>query len=408
MKILELKDKRAQLLTENRSALADAKKEVRKLSEAEQRAFEANVQSIKDLDQKISDAEAELRDGKGTKKVEPEKKIEMKEKRFSLLEAIRNRAENRAQPDHINAVIDAGKKEFRHSGQNIEGDIILPMEYRANIVAGTDTAGKEIVSTEKFEILKPLRESLVLMKAGAQFIDNCIGDISIPAYGGTSAAWKGEVVSADDGAGAFSDVDMKPKRLTAYIDISKQFLAQDSVGAEAMLKEDIVLAIAAKLEGTVLGKANVSATQPLGMFYTAPTVNGAASWANVVALETALDSSNALIDNLSYVTNAGARGILKTTEKAPGTAKFLLDGKEMNGYPVHVTNHVAKELQTGADEYGIAFANWRDLVIASWGGIDIVVDPFTVAKEGKVRLVVNAYFDAAWRRTASYKTGSLK
>ena len=328
---------------------------------------------------------------------------------FSLLRAIAQRVENRTFDDLAIEIINAGKAEMRKSGITSQGDIVLPTEYRADIVAGTAGAGQEIVGEEKMNILAPLRESLVLVKAGASFITGLTGDVSIPSYGGTSALWKGEIESAEDGAGEFDEITLSPKRITAFIDISKQFLAQDSVAAETMLKQDIVNAVVSKLEGTIFGKEAGSATMPAGFFAVAPDISGAVSWENIVAMETAVDTTNALMGNLKYVCNASARGILKSTEKSAGTGRYLVEsGSELNGYPLLVTNHVASGLQVGTDEDGILFGNFADFVVGQWGGIDITVDPFTVAKEGKVRLVVNSYWDAAPRRAVSFKTASLK
>ena len=66
-----------------------------------------------------------------------------------------------------------------------------------------------------------------------------VGNISIPAYSGSQVTWEGEIADAKDGAGTFSEVKLEPHRLTAYIDLSKQFLIQDSVSAEEMLKRDL-------------------------------------------------------------------------------------------------------------------------------------------------------------------------
>jgi len=137
------------------------------------------------------------------------------------------------------------------SGLGYSGDIVIPMELRADITAGTATAGQEVVTEQKLAILEPLRASLVSVQAGATFLTGLIGDVSIPTYGGTSALWKGEVAAAEDGAGAFSEVTLSPKRLTAYIDISKQFLIKDSAAAEAMLMNDIINAVSGKLEATI-------------------------------------------------------------------------------------------------------------------------------------------------------------
>ena len=406
MDILKLKDERCILSSKAEELIDLAKVEKRKLTEDETATFQDYTTQISQMSNEIMLAESRgLQSNKEFKQVES---IELKSmKKFSLLKAIENRSNGIGLDEDMLKVVEAGKLEMRKSGLSFSGDIVLPVEYRADIVAGTATAGQEVVAEQKMAILEPLRAALTLVSAGANFLTGLTGDVSIPTYGGTSAAWKGEVVSADDGAGAFAEVNLAPKRLTAYIDISKQFLNQDSAAAESMLMSDIVNAVAGKLEETILGKADVSATQPGGLFFTAPTIKGAASWANIVALETSVDSSNALVGNLKYITNPAGRGILKSTVKANNLG-YLLEGNELNGYPVLVTNHVAKALQTGADENGIIFGNFGDLVIGQWGGFDLIVDPYTVAKEGKVRIVINAYFDAKVRRAVSFKTGSIK
>ena len=406
MDILQLKDERCILSSKAEELIDLAKVEKRKLTDDESITFQDYTTQISQMSNEIMLAESRgLKSNKEFKQVESIEVKSMKE--FSLLRAIEARSNGTGLDEDMLKVVEAGKLEMRKSGLSFYGDIVLPVEYRANIVAGIATAGQEVVAEQKMAILEPLRAALTLVAAGANFLTGLTGDVSIPTYGGTSAAWKGEVVSADDGAGAFAEVNLAPKRLTAYIDISKQFLNQDSAAAEAMLMSDIINAVASKLEETILGKADVSVTQPGGLFFTPPTIKGIASWANIVAMETAVDSSNALVGNLKYITNPAGRGVLKSTVKANNLG-YLLEGNELNGYPVLVTNHVAKNLQVGLDENGIIFGNFGDLVIGQWGGFDLLVDPVGQALNGNVRIVINAYFDAKVRRAASFKTGSIK
>jgi hypothetical protein len=283
------------------------------------------------------------------------------------------------------------------------------IEERATIQAqGAAGTGIEVVATQKMQILEPLRESLVMVKAGATFMSNLTSDISLPNYGGTSALWKGEIAAATDGAGTLANVDLKPKRLTTTIKVAKLFLIQDNVGANAMLMADIVKAVAIKLQNTILGKEAGSDTQPAGFFAAAPAIKGAVTFKNMVALETAVDTGNALIGNLAYITNAGGRGILKTTPKVAGFPAFLVENNEMNGYPVIGTNSVAKGLQVAADEFGVVFGNWNDFVIAQFGNLDLTVDPYTAAGTAEVVLTINGFFDAAARRTDSFAVASIK
>ena len=105
-----------------------------------------------------------------------------------------------------------------------------------------------------------------MVQAGASYMTGLVGNISIPTYSGSSVGWAGEVASAADGAGSFGEITMEPTRLTAFIDVSKQFLIQDSNSAEEMLKRDVVGSIANKLAETILGNAAGSTTTPAGMF----------------------------------------------------------------------------------------------------------------------------------------------
>jgi len=419
MSILELKDQRANLLDANKELLAKAETETRKLNDEEDKLFKDNINKIKTLDKEIEQSQRNLQDGeKINKKDNVIKNINM-EKRFSLIEAINNKLEGRNHNELALSIFTQGKEEMRKSGLTNTGDIVLPTEYRADILAGTAAQGQEIVSEDKMAIMPPLESKLVLAEAGATFLKGLVGNVSVPSYSGTTVAWKGEVTAADDGAGSFSEVNLSPKRITAKLDVSKLFLAQDSVGAERMLLDNIASAVARKLESTILGVAAGSDTQPQGMGYKITTgadtkANSVVpDWSTIVGLETAVDTANAATGKLAYITNAGGRGILKSIQKYtnvdPSLAVFvsgtesLLEGNTMNGYPVFVTNSCSNI--AGDDDSGdlLIFGNWADLCIAQWGGYDITVDPYTVASEGQVRIVINAYFDAKGLR-GSYKT----
>lgn len=400
MNTLELLDKKDLLKKEAEALIASAEKEVRKLIEPEQSRFNEITNELAEIDKQIRDIEQSNK--KNFNKIN---KPSME--KFSLLKAINDVANNRQLDERAQEVINAGIAEFRKAGQNYSGQIVLPVEERANIQATVATAGQENVAEDKLNILEPLRNNLVLTQAGATYLTGLTGNVSIPAYSGSSVLWAGEVAGSTDGAGTFTEVNLEPKRITAHIDISKQFLIQDSNSAEQMLKNDIVNAIKEKLESTILGKDAGSTTKPAGMFAVAPTIAGTPTYASIVDMETSLEEAN-VTGNKVFIVHPKAKGILKTTEKATGTAKYLMEGTELDGYKVLVSNGVANGLQVGTDESGVVFGNFSDYVIGQWGGIDLTVDPYTQAANGKVRLVINAYFDAKPRRTASFVTASVK
>lgn len=312
---------------------------------------------------------------------------------FSLIKAINDVVNNRNINEDALNVIEMGATEMRKSGLSYSGQIQLPVEERGDAVAATvATDGKEIVATDKLNILEPLRGKSILAEAGATFLTGLVGNISIPNYTGSTCGWKGELEAADNGKGTFGSVELSPKRLTAYIDISKQFLTQDSVGAEEMLRADIVNSLVAKLEQTIFGDAAGDTTKPAGIFNAAEVV--APSYQGVCAAEAAVTDYSG---EKRFVMSPTAKSAFKqaTISGTKSDLRLLLEDGEVDGYPVSDSSNVVAG--------GYAFGDFSELVVAQWGGIDIVVDPYTLATKNAIRLVINAYFDAKVRRDGAIK-----
>lgn len=320
--------------------------------------------------------------------------INMEKNKFSLLKTIRSIVNNQPIDEVNQAILEVGKEEMRNSGLSYSGQIQLPIEERSVVQATVTTAGEEVVETEKLNILEPLKNKLVFTELGANYLTGLVGNISIPSYSGSTAGWAGEIESAQDGAGTFDTVEYAPKRITAYIDISKQFINQDAVGAEALLRRDIVDAIAQVLEATILGENDATTKKPAGIFYGADEVE--VSYDTLIDMEEALETANVPGDYKFVVSPAIKAAMKKTTEGGTKSDfRFLYQNGEANGYPV---------ISTGNSK-GIALANWSDLLVCQFGALDLTVDQFTQATKGCIRLVVNAYFDAKFRRAESVVTG---
>jgi HK97 family phage major capsid protein len=424
--LLELKDKRGLLQDENIALTKKIEKENRKLNEVEQKEFDTRIEKIEELEAAI-EIEEEKR------KVDSDKvgkrKMEAKEPEFRLMKNILDIAEKRDVDEVTKNISVRGREEFKKSNLVTSGHIVIPSsipmskEERAAVVSGQahgTTAGGYAVGYDNKTVLPPLTNYLVLAKAGATFLTGLVGDVTIPTYSGTTVKWKGEVTSATDGAGTWGQVTLSPKRLTAFLDVSKMFLLQDGVGAEAMLKENIAKAIACKLESSILGTALLSTTVPAGIFNTL-AVHGPTTltYAVALALETSVNSNNALMGNLGFITNAAGKGIAKgALITATYGDRHIMEDNEILGYPVYVSNGVASGTGAGNDwstaactttgGEGFVFGNWSDLLIGQWGGYDLLVDPYTQAALGTVRLVVNAYFDADLARSESFAAKAIR
>lgn len=387
MDSVELIDKKNQLKIQAEAIIGNAEKESRKLDDDEKAKFEALKNQMDEVDNEIRKLNEKL--NKETNKRNMEN--------FSLLKAINDIANNRQLDERSQEVVNEGISEMRKSGLSYSGQIVLPVtEARADVQATVEGAGQEVVAEDKLNILEPLRASLVMTQAGATYMTGLVGNVSIPVYSGSNVGWAGEIEAAKDGAGTFSEVTLSPKRITAFLDVSKQFLLQDSASAEALLRADIVRAIANKLEATILGDKDGSATQPKGLFYDVADYYDI-SYESIVELVAYLEQQNVTGD-IKFILSPLMKALLKTTKKDEGSGLFVMEDGEIDGLPV---------LSTSAC-MGLAIGNWADYVIAQWGGIDLTIDPYSQATNGKVRLVVNAYFDAKPRREEAFLAATYR
>jgi HK97 family phage major capsid protein len=416
MTLLEMRDKRGLLIDDNTSLTLKAEKENRKLTEAEQKEFDERNEKITALENAILHEEAKRKFDPASiliKKDEPKKAP-------SLFKAIRSIYEKGVIPSEFEEINAEGESDMRKAdvgtARTAPGQIVIPAtrvkEQRSVVLAGQTsgtTGGGYAIATDKPYMLPPLENALVLTAAGATYLNNLKGFVSIPTYSGTTVYWGSEVAEATNGEGTWGKVDLSPRRLVALVDVSKNFLLQEEVGAEEMLKRTLAERIAAELESEILGVGAGSLTgAPTGLFYGSSGAyykadKTTASYEAVVNLMRNVETSNALKGSLAYITHPYGKAKLMTTAKVSTSDSVMVsDGKEVIGFPLFSTSGCAYNVFTTTGSAGLIFGNWRDLLIGQWGGYDLTVDPYTKATAGTVRLVVNCYFDAAAARSASF------
>ena len=76
-----------------------------------------------------------------------------------------------------------------------------------------------------------------------------------------------------------------------------------------------------------------------------------------------------------------------------------MDGGEIDGVTTLVTSNIT--------DSKVVYADWSNLVVGQWGSVDLIVDPYSKATEGQVRLVINAYFDAVVLRPEAFATAKI-
>lgn len=401
---VEIKDRKSELKKRANEIIDNCKKECRDLNSDEEKEIENIKTEIADLNKQLEELTEKLKnlrfdEDEENNEQETEENKEKTEQRkmkksFSIVRSIRNIVNNQTLDKVDAAVIEEGNKEARKAGINFQGQIQLPAQRAAVSVTAE---GEDIVATDLFDIVGPLRAKNVLAVAGAKFISGLVGNVQVPVMTKSNVTWEGETATAKDGAGTFSHITLSPKRLTAFIDISKQLIAQDSLDVENIVRADLVNAVNSKIEETILGSAAGTATQPAGIFSEIkPTA--VADFATLVNKESDVEDAN-VIGECKYILSNKAKAALRSMAKGTKSTQLVYENGAIDGTTALNTSNVS------AKNY--VFGDFSNLAIGSWGGVDLTVDPYTKAADGMIRIVVNMYVDAQILRKEAFTTGTI-
>lgn len=295
---------------------------------------------------------------------------------FSLMNAIRAMANptDRNAQEAARFEFEASQEAAKRAGVDPQG-LYMPHDVlRSWNQRDLNTSDDSAMVAEAYrggDFIDVLRNASSVMQAGATMLTGLSGDVKIPKK---TAASTGAWIATEGGASTeseptFGQVTMSPKTVGAFTDITRLMMMQSSLDIENLVRNDLSTGIALAIDNGAL-QGSGSSGQPTGIKNTsginAPTSFAAANptFAEVVAMETAVAEDNALMGNLAYILPASMMGALKTTAKDSGSGLFVADGGQINGYNAIVSNQV-----TAGDLY---FGNFADCLIGMYGGLSLI------------------------------------
>ena len=371
-----------ELVERSKSIVELCKTEVREMTEDEEKEFNSLKEQIdnkktelKELEDKLSEYERMCPEEEEVKECEKEEKNQRnKSMKKSLVKELRNAIDNNIKTITVNA------------------------ETRAMQVTGGGGVHDSVVETEIDGILEPLYANSVLSQLGVRWYTGLPkGDVQVPIMGKGNVGWEGEIAAAQATGNTFTTKRLSPKRLTAYVDISKQLLVQDTIGVEAAIRRDIVNALNDKLQATILGAEDKTDVKPAGIFYNVSetTIN---NYKDLCKFEAGLDDAN-INGEKKYLMGNTAKATFRSMVKGNNNTGMVLEANQMDGTPMINTSSVATNK--------FAYGDFNYLAIGSWGDLDITIDQYTQAVNGCIRLVINAFFDAVILRPEAFKFGTV-
>ncbi len=395
-------------LGKTRVLTADEEKQLDEI-EASLQALDAEIKSLEDREKRAIAIAARKAVGAPQDNASENKEFA----RYSYVKAFADIRKNNGKgtlQGFEKEIADEATKEAIEAGVEPIGNILLPsrmVQYgKDQRLLDVATEGADLVRTEYRPMIPSLRIEPVVDRLGITKYTGLKGNIKIPRSTNESTfVWETENSAADEFTLTFDAIDLSPKRLAGYTDISGQMLVQSTEITETYLRSKIEYGIAAAIDTAVLA-GPTGGNSPVGILnysgvnvVSLGTSGGDMTYGAIVAMIAAVESDNGRDGNSGFVMNTnGFASLALTPYQSGGTeGNFILKPGTDNlwGHKFIVTNRIPSDLvetTTGLSAM-IYSSNWKSAILATWGGVGILFDPYTQALTNKIRIVVNTYAD---------------
>jgi HK97 family phage major capsid protein len=420
-----LMEERGALVEELETLLDGVASEERDFSEEENTRQDSIHKGVADLDTKIKRAKsneavftAVATDS--VSKSETQEKSQMRGK-FSMTKAISDIV-NKGGLEGLEAeMAQEGRREMNESGASARGNITIPSflmgEARANETYSVDDTngqnqGNKVRGVDHAPMVEGLRPVSVMERMGATVIQ-ATGNLVLPSLPNGAGSQVAETASVSNLDGDFGSVTLDPKRFAMRMDLTRQMMNQSDPALDAVIARDMSVALANELDKYAINTNLFASSNITNHSVVSGTSYAATDFQDLTAHEGAFLSNDPAGQNLALLMDPTMAAYLKGVSQSAGGA-ILNTGNNILGYEVFSSTNVsAKTVVADAYASGITdtddtisvrpiyFVDPSDLFIAKFGGLDVTIDPLTLAHQGTIRLIANMYANANVRRSGS-------
>ena len=265
-------------------------------------------------------------------------------------------------------------RDFLSGAMNNSG----PTSFRVEPMLSTDNTDLNNKTVATPDLLTAPGEAF-LRSLGITFYTGLNGQLVLPRMSQQNAEFIAEGTCDGDASLNFGDVTLAPRRVTAYQTVSREFLAQTNPEIYNTLLQELINGLWGAVAYDVFdtlesdGATRITAT------------GTTATYQDILNLEASIGDWN--LSNMAYVTTPSGKAFFKGLDVGSDGIKYAWDNSEMNGYSAYGVN--------AANANKVYFGDWSKEVVGQWGGIEIIVDPYSYATCGKIRLTVLGLFDTA-------------
>lgn len=335
---------------------------------------------------------------------------------------------------------EAGKEIGSEEDVNLQGNVAIPsrlimigdknaphnrlmhqeMQSRAALNVGTE--GTDVVFTDYGGLIPTLNPTPAVIGMGVNVLTGLRGNVQWPRHTTDVAfSWETETSDVDETTPAFDNVSISPKRVGGYTDVTMQMLKQSVFVLEPWLRGILERRYNLTVDYAILNGSGTG-NEPTGIFNASgvgvfSTGSGGASnnlpYAGILAMMRDARVAKTRVGSQGWMMNANGEFCLANTPKQTNGVEgnFILSTDEMKNKTLVGRKYVSSEViksdfseGSQTDLCGLVYSdNWGGAIFGTWGGMDILFDPFTQAVGGKVRFVVNCFMDTDIEQPAEFQ-----
>lgn len=403
MNLNELKALRAKHYEEHVALVEGTDRDGRLMTEAEEQRAAWLVGEVEALDKKIkhrADHEAmvaRMVGGEAVSKGE-QREVERVNGHFSLSRAIMQAANGRSLEGAEAEWAQEAQREMRAQGLQAVGQVAIPTKalYRSGADSftaggyGGSADGNAFVPVGVGAAIEALRAPSVIERLGTTVIQGATGNLKFPrvsvAAVGTA---EGEVDANAASTLELDEVTLSPQRVSAKTTYSKQLLLQGGNAVDLLIAQELQNAMNAFIDTKAFDTLDGATMNDLSTTGANTVMNAALA----VAMEAAVLADGADLSNAFYVMSPYAYQLAKNqAQVASVSALFDLASGTFNGYRAIPTPYLVDA--TAGSVGQMLFGNFQQgAILAYFGGIDLLVDPYSAAGNAQIVLHVNRFFD---------------
>jgi len=404
---VELRQERAGLIADANTLLETCKTEARNFSEDEKVSYDAKLVSIdnlkKDIDlverqEKLNAEVVATPVSHSTQNVSDSKEL----RGFSFVEAF-----NAAKSGRVEGLVKEMDQEARNENptQNFKG-VAIPysaLEYRANNTGLTSNS--QPVEVKSF--VDDMFAASVLVGNGANMYTGISASQKIPIVAGITAGFIPENGSAvNTPAGTVEGGQLNPSQIIAATNVSNAAIQQNA-SIEAAFRRNFASAIMAQFEKNLLNVADI--TGPTSIFLDGTSAS--TDWTATTALTAVQALFNSLITKGNDVNKSSIKLLLNGNAYADLTSQIAAkDGSAFNAASMNLVDKtvlnipyaISSNVGNGANDTRARalMLDMEKVHLAMFGGLDLLVDPYSQSLNGGTRLVLSTLLDGLIAQTS--------